>query len=580
MLDLQSPRDYIPLLKRRRNFIIVPLILGVVASIAVALLLPPTYQSIASVLIEEPDVPRDLVNSTVTSYADERIQVINQRVLTSQNIASIIESHSIYEEARELEPISVVIEDMRSDIHLRLIGADVHDPRSGRNQKATIAFTLSFDYSDPQTANQVLNELITLYLAENLRIRRHAAAETTGFLNKEAEEYELQIKELEQVLADFKARHSGSLPEQIKVKTQIRDRLENELIRLQTQLQALEERRIFIEAQLSQVDPNTGPEWDPVQRLRILQSQYISLKSKYGSNHPDVREAEREIEALEIEIGPGASYTALDQTRQAIQAELVTLRKNYSEAHPDVIRLQRELDNVTATLAETPVMSGSAESFPPTNPTYIQLKAQLAAINSQAKSLNQQRNFLQAKFQQFEEDILAAPEIEREYLDITRNYENALISFNDVKARLTRAELGESLEAESKSERFFLIEPPSLPVRPISPNRPAVLVLGIILSLVVGTGLAVFFEWYDDAIYGPRQLTAVMGMPPLVVIGDIQTKEDVRRYWTIRATALALTCASVVALLIALESLVIPLDVLWTVIERRWDGFFIEVMKG
>jgi len=341
MLDIKSARDYIPILKRRRYFIIVPIILGAIASLAVALLWPPTYQSTASVLIEEPDVPRELVNSTVTSYADERIQVINQRVLTSQNLGSIVEKHAIYKEERELEPMGAIIEKMRSDIDLRLIGADVRDPRSGRNQEATIAFTLAFSYSDPELAQQVLNELISLYLGENLRIRRHAAAETTVFLSKEAEEYENQIQELEQNLARFKSLYSGSLPEQIKVKTQMRDRVDNELIRLQTQLQALEERRILIDAQLAQVQPHTGPEWDPVQRLRMLQSQYISLKSKYGSNHPDVREAEREIEALGIEIGPGASYAALEQTRQAIQAELTALRKNYSSAHPDVVRLQR-----------------------------------------------------------------------------------------------------------------------------------------------------------------------------------------------------------------------------------------------
>jgi uncharacterized protein involved in exopolysaccharide biosynthesis len=580
MLDLRSPRDYIPILKRRKSFVIVPLILGVMASLSVALLWPPTYRSIASVLIEEPDVPRDLVNSTVTSYADERIQVINQRVLTTDNLTSIIEKHSAYEEARDLQPMSIVIEGMREDIQLDLIGADVRDPRSGRSQEATIAFRLAFDYSTPEMAQRVLSELISLYLGENLRMRRNAAAETTGFLNKEAEEYENQIKELEQELANFKALHSGSLPEQIKVKTQMRDRLENDLIRLQTQLQSLEERRIFIEAQLAQVDPNTGPEWDPVLRLRMLQSQYISLKSKYGSNHPDVREAEREIKALEIEIGPGGSYTALDQTRQAIEAELANLRKNYSEAHPDVVRLKRELENVTATLAKTPVVSGSTEAAPPTNPTYIQLTAQLTAINSQANALIQQRSLLQTKFQQFEEDILAGPEIEREYLDVRRNYENAVNSFNDVKERLTRAELGESLEAESKSERFSLIEPPNFPIRPVSPNRPAVLVLGIIISLLVGTGLAIFVEMTDDRVYGPRQFSSVTGTPPLVVVAKIQTAEDNRRYWGIRTTAFALTCTAIVALLIALDSLVMPLDVLWAVIERRWDGFFLNVSQG
>ncbi len=116
---------------------------------AAAVLWPATYRSTGTILIEQQEVPVDLVRSMVSSYADQRIQMISQRVMTSDNLMRIIDRYQLYPEQRRKEPREVLLTRMRDDIHFSMISADVVDPRLGRPAKATIAFSVSFDNRSP-----------------------------------------------------------------------------------------------------------------------------------------------------------------------------------------------------------------------------------------------------------------------------------------------------------------------------------------------------------------------------------------------------------------------------------------------
>src|SRR5499427_2219920 len=82
--------DVLGALRRRKWTGIAIGVVGVAATVAVVKTWPATYQSTATILIEEPDVPSDLVKSTVSTFANDRLQVIQQRVMTSQNLSDII----------------------------------------------------------------------------------------------------------------------------------------------------------------------------------------------------------------------------------------------------------------------------------------------------------------------------------------------------------------------------------------------------------------------------------------------------------------------------------------------------------
>src|SRR5579863_3011879 len=163
-------------LRRRRWPALSGLVLVLVAAATAALLWPPTYRSTGTILIEQQELPSDLVQSTITSYADQRIQVISQRVMTTDNLLRIMERYNLYPKKRNSQPREVLLDQMRKDIQFQMISADVMDPRQGRATKADIAFSVSYNSDSADVAARVANELVSLYLDENVKSRRQQTA--------------------------------------------------------------------------------------------------------------------------------------------------------------------------------------------------------------------------------------------------------------------------------------------------------------------------------------------------------------------------------------------------------------------
>src|SRR5215813_9814201 len=88
--------DHIATLRRRRVLMLASFAVVLVICILVAVLWPATYRSSATILIEQQEVPTDLVRSTISSYADQRIQTISQRVMTTKTLLEIINRYDLY----------------------------------------------------------------------------------------------------------------------------------------------------------------------------------------------------------------------------------------------------------------------------------------------------------------------------------------------------------------------------------------------------------------------------------------------------------------------------------------------------
>src|ERR1700730_14055154 len=185
---------------RQRGVIL--LVAGVLMALSVtlALVLPPTYTSGATILIEQQEIPQELVRSAVTSFADQRVQVISQRVMTTQNLLSLIERYNLYPEIRLTKPREVLLQTMRNDISMKMISADVIDPRSGRPTQATIAFSVSYMSHSPELALKVANDLTSLYLNENLTSRTQLGQQTATFFSEESARQAAHIADLDKNL--------------------------------------------------------------------------------------------------------------------------------------------------------------------------------------------------------------------------------------------------------------------------------------------------------------------------------------------------------------------------------------------
>jgi protein tyrosine kinase modulator len=574
--ETKDLRDYLAAFRRRKKPLLATVTVLFLIAVAVAALLPSVYRSTATILIEQQEMPPDLVRSTISSYADQRIQVISQQVMTRANLMRIVEKYNLYPSYRANKTSEELLQRLSKDIKLDILKADVIDQRSGAKTTATIAFSLSYEGEAPAIAQKVANELVTLFLSENLKSRQQKTAETSTFLGDEAAKLSEHVSETEAKLATFKAKNTGRLPELMQLNMQLRDRADSETKELDRQISSLEERKFYLEGQLAQMKPNSplisasGERiLDSDERLKTLQAQQASLSGVYSSSHPDIVKMRREIEALQKETGGGADPQEQSKQLIRLRAELATTREKYSDDHPDVVKLKK---SIAALEAEQPVPAKvRAAGVTPENPAYIAFKAQLEGILSELKSSRSKRAALQSKIASYDRRLEQTPEVEREYLDLTRDHEASLMRYREIRAKQMQADIGQELEKDRKGERFSLIDPPQLPEKPSSPNRPAILLLGFVLSVGSGVGSAAVLESLDASVRGSKALSGLLKVPVLAVIPYMENNEERQRK---RKITLIITLSSIATLglaVVLVHFFFVPLDVLWFR-ALRWLG--------
>ncbi len=642
-------KDFLAPLRRRKKQLAAIFIVLVLATLVLAFGLPPVYRSTGTILIEQQEVPDELVQSTITSYADQQIQVITQLVMTTGNLLGIVDDRNLYPGERRRLGQSEVIERMREDITMELVSADVIDPRSGRSSQATIAFTVAFDHENPSTASKVANDLVTLYLSENRRSRSETAAENVSYFEEASRDAGARVDALEQQLATFKRENEGALPEQYAMNLSLLQRTESELLEAQRQWQSGAEQLAYLNAQLAQIDPGlagaTGGSINSISpnvQLQALQTQLASLTGKYGPDHPDVQRVKREIDAMRREAGVAPDPLALEAELLAARTELASLSERYSPDHPDVARqgrvvasLESDLERARSwtiraasdtriTLADgvasrinvregpdtgrdvvgylysgetarvldetdsawyqvaladgtrgyvsrslTKAAERSAGAAGASNPAYISLQAQASRTEAEMRSLQTKYDVLQEKLTQVQTRLGQAPEIERQASSILRELALARNEFASHQQNLITAKAGERLEVTEKGEQFTLIEPPIAPLYPRSPNRLAILLLGLILSTAGTVGYGAMAGANDKTYYSPRSVASLVGAPPLAVIPYVYLDAEKHRG---RKMVLLVVGSILAAAAVGLAMLHVfwrPLDVLWFVILRK-----------
>lgn len=333
------------------------------------------------------------------------------------------------------------------------------------------------------------------------RQRQQTAQETTRFLAQEAQRLAEQVAEVESRLASFKEANRFSLPEMQDLNMTLMQRREDELRRNEQDQRALDERISRIQSDLAQTDPSRH-----LDRVRALETEYASLAALYTERHPDLIKIRRELESLRGASGSGGAATQVN------------------------------------------------------NPAYDQLQSQLQAALGERRTLLAARAELRQQIAEIEQRLSTTSLIDGDYRTMTRDHENAVAQLRDLRAKMIQAQLGESLEAEGKAERFELIQPASMPLSPSSPNRPALLFMGFVLGLGSGLGTVFTRESLDNTIHGPPGVVRATGLPPLAMIPYIWTDAERARIRQRRLLVTLGVIALIAAALTFVHYQIQPLD--------------------
>ena len=321
---------------------------------------------------------------------------------------------------------------MHKKVKVNLVSSALANPAAANKespeQLSAIAFTLSFDYGDPQIAQQVTNELITRFLDEDLKMRREQAQDTATFLAAQITALEGTMVDQEKKIADFHAAHGNSRPEALMFNQQAAQSAVLGIQNIDSQITANEGSQGSLRGQIAVVDPYSRVIADgqvlttPAIQLKALQAQYATLTAQYGPEHPDVLKAKHQIESLQAEIASkGGSAAGPDTANLKAQIADVTTnldaaKKTYGADDPHVVTLSHQLDSLQKQLATSKTTTGRDQlKADADNPAYLELTAQLHSMEEQHKSLLQQKQALMDQQKKYQMALSETPESERKW---------------------------------------------------------------------------------------------------------------------------------------------------------------------
>jgi len=303
---------------------------------------------------------------------------------------------------------------------------------------------------------------------------------------------------MEQKLAQFKAKYGDALPNAENRNIAGADRSQTYLDNLQRNILDAEQQESLLQIQLASTSP--------------------SLTASVGDWRTELAKA---------------------------RAELADAQQKYTPQHPDVKRLQRAVADLVAKGAASDAAQSAA---PPDNPDYQHIKSQLDSTRHELAVLRANAQRVRDQLATYEKNLSTAPNVEREYVQLSRDYENAQARYQDLQTKIKSAALTESVESESRGERFTLMRAPLTPKKPFFPNRLGIILIGFVLGAALAIGTAVFVDMSDATVRGSGDLEDIMSTTPIGAVPILLNHADRSRRrwrWSVLSGAFAIAAVAV-----------------------------------
>ena len=506
---------------RRRTLVVLLVFAAVAASaISFAMYLPDLYRSSATVLVER-SVPESYVRPAVGGELESRLHVIKQETLSRARLTELIERFNLYPDLRRREPMDNVLDQMRHDIEIDQTG-----PEQFTGRKTTVSFKLSYTGARDDTVADVANALATFYVSRNDSIRSDEASRVAEFLKVQLDATKKQLEREEGALRSYTASHPGELPQQVDMNLHALDRLNTQLrLNGERQLKLLEDREKLAEAPTTTVDVKTGEVvtsggTDLIgDRIDSLKSDLAMLESRgYGSRHPDV---------------------------VRLRTEIATLERDRQD------NLVRQRESGETRTAVAPVAAPTTPSTPAATGATSARRRQAAAVDAEMAKLKGDEAWLREQISNIEKRLASTPEREQDFDRIKRDYSATKDLYDSLLKRFDDAQLGESMENDRQGERFRLLETAMPPSGPVAPDRPRLILIGLMLAAIAAVLAALFAEQFDASFHTVDDVREFTRIPVLATISTI------RPGYVKRAVKITLATASmlaVIAIVVALSA--------------------------
>jgi len=518
MGDDFSLEDLMIILRRRFKFFLIPVIILVPILSLIVMVLPPQYKSEGVMLIESPQISEELVRSSSSTRALERIEVIRQRIISRPVLLEIADGNGLFANKGSNYSSTKKVKKMRDRLKIATVQSDIITNRPGGN---AIAFRLSYKDRSAIKATQAANDFINRFEAEHRKQTAKNASDTTEFFEEKTREFTAELQAKQQEIANFKQENEGALPEQLALHQRQLERFGTQMAQLESQESSIQEEKRFVESQLTSNASGGGSENSPENLLLAKRSALGDLRSRYTDSHPEVVAVLNEIRALEAQLAPGRKLQGIKKRLDKAEDDLLAAIQDGKEAEI-IADLQRSADALSDQFEREAAIAGGLSS----DTQSILLTSRISSLSNRARSVEAQRIILQERIDDLEARINRTPAVESFLDTLITDKEFIESQLEGNKIAQAQAQSSEDLQTQNRAERISVVEAAVIPEKPSSPNRPGFILIAIMFSLLSGFACALGYEFMNATVRGRNHLGAILGEPPLVVIPYIPGSDD------------------------------------------------------
>jgi polysaccharide chain length determinant protein (PEP-CTERM system associated) len=474
-----TPADYMAMLRRRWILIAVLAVIGAPLAYGVALVLPARYTSQTLVLVDQQTVPTDFVRPVDTTDITQRLSSMQQQILSRTRLEPLIHQFGLFQKDINRESAEMLVGRLRSAIEVTPVR-----PMEETRANNLPGFFVNVTLDNPRTAQQVCTAITSMFIEQSLSTRQQHSEDTTQFLAQQLADAKAKLDEQDAKLAAFKGRYLGILPEDEQTNLNLLTGLTSQLDAATQALARAQQDKSFAESMLTQ--------------------QLAAWQESQSGRSPDT----------------------LEQQLAALQMQLANLEARYTEDYPDVIKTKNDIASLEKRIADGGDPKGASDANKPqrstVEPTQVtQLRAQIHTYDQVIAEKAKEQEQIKAEIKLYQQRVQSSPVVEQQYKELTRGYQTALDSFNELQKKRDASQMATELERQQEGEQFRVLDPANLPDKPAFPDRTKFAFGGLGGGLALGLGLAFLLEMRDSSMRTERDVEFILRLPVLAMVPDI-----------------------------------------------------------
>jgi polysaccharide chain length determinant protein (PEP-CTERM system associated) len=447
--------------------------------LAASLVLPKKYTSSTLVLVEQPTVPKDLIKPVITDDLNQRMASMKAQILSRSRLESIINKFNLYPQERGTTHMEDLVEKLKAAIDVELI-----QPMAGSANREPPGFNVSVTFDNPQLAQQICQEITSMFMEQNATVRVAQSNKTTQFLTEQLNEAKAKLEEQDKNLAQFKGRYPFSLPEQEQPNITLLNGMNSQL---DATTQAL-----------------TRAQEDKSLNETLLAQQEASWKaSQVGQQNPESQE----------------------QQLSLLQEQLAIMLAKYTPEHPDVVKMKAQIEDLKHRMANAPEPKAPSESSRAAlrEPAAIQqLRTRIKQDEFNISDLTKRQTQNQDQIRSLQGRLQASPVIEQQLKELTRSYQTASDIYNDLLKKRENSAMATDLEHEQQGENFKVLDSPSLPSTPSFPKKVVFVGGSLGGGFALSLGILYLLALSDKALYSERDVELYLKLPVLTTVPSFE----------------------------------------------------------